>query len=61
MSEPDYHRDMRLPAGTRCDDCANAKRCFAFGFARSGDTACDFWPSRYRKAEAIPAPSQDAA
>jgi hypothetical protein len=58
MSEPDYHREMTLPAGRRCDDCANAKRCFAFGFAKAGDTSCDFWPSRFRKAEA---PCQDAA
>lgn len=37
-----------LPPGVKCDDCGNAPRCFAFGLARPGDTACHTFPIRFR-------------
>ncbi len=46
--EPDFEAEMRLPDGATCDGCANAKRCFAFGFSTPGGSSCGFWPSRYR-------------
>lgn len=46
--EPDYDAEMRLAEGVTCDDCAHAKRCFAFGYSTPGRTSCDFWPSRFR-------------
>lgn len=50
--ERDYDAEMRLPTGKTCDDCGHAKRCFAFGFSKSGNTSCDFHPPRwdFRKA-----------
>lgn len=49
-SEPNYEAEMRLPPDKTCDDCAHARRCFAFGFSKPGRTNCDFWPSRFRAA-----------
>lgn len=48
LREPDYDAEMKLPVGASCDDCASAKRCFAFGYSTTGRTSCDFWPSRFR-------------
>jgi hypothetical protein len=47
-SEPDYDAEMKLPAGITCDDCIHARRCFGFVFSKSGNSSCDFWPSRFR-------------
>lgn len=47
-AEPDYAAEMKLPEGRTCDDCAHSRRCFAFGFAKSGNTSCDFWPNVFR-------------
>ncbi len=49
MSEPDYRKEMQLPTGKTCADCAHVRRCTAFGYTTATDTACDFWPSRYRE------------
>lgn len=46
--EPDYYAEMRLPDGRTCDDCAHSRRCFAFGFSKSGRTSCDFWPNVFQ-------------
>lgn len=51
--EPDYEAEMKLPAGKSCDDCVHAGRCFAFGFSKSGNTSCDFWPSKFRVAQPV--------
>lgn len=48
--EPDYDAEMALPQGTTCDDCRHARRCFGFGFSKTGRKSCDFWPSRFSRA-----------
>jgi hypothetical protein len=56
--EPDYDAEMKTPPGKTCDDCAHAKRCFAFGFSRPGRGSCDFWPSRFKlRVDPSPTPS----
>lgn len=48
MAEPDYLREMKLPAGKTCGDCVHVARCMAFGFTKSIDrTTCDFHPNRF--------------
>lgn len=46
-TEPDYAAEMKLPEGRTCDDCRHSRRCFAFGFAKRGNTSCDFWPNLF--------------
>jgi hypothetical protein len=48
-TEPDYAAEMQLPAGKTCDHCVHSRRCFAFGFSKSGNSSCDFWPTRFRE------------
>jgi hypothetical protein len=49
VDEPDYVTEMKLPSGSTCEDCVHARRCFAFGFSKPGNSSCDFWPSRFRR------------
>ena len=48
--EPDYAAEMALPQDKTCDDCRHSRRCFGFGFSKTGNTSCDFWPNRYSDA-----------
>ena len=45
--EPNYDLEMKLPEGKTCDDCVHAKRCFGFGFSKTGNKSCDFWPNKF--------------
>jgi hypothetical protein len=49
LRERDYDAEMRLPDGTRCDDCRHFSRCTGFGFTTPGRTSCDFWPNRFAR------------
>jgi len=50
--EPDYDAEMKLPDGKTCDNCVHARRCFGMGFSTTGRTSCDFWPNKFRPANA---------
>lgn len=52
--EPNYDEEMKLAADKTCDDCIHSRRCFAFGFSKSGRKSCDFWPNRFREAQQQP-------
>lgn len=54
MTEINYDAEMKLPSGKTCDDCAHSRRCFAFGFSKTGNTSCDFFPNRWQSAAALP-------
>lgn len=47
--EIDYDAAMRLPPGKTCGDCAHVRRCVAMFGHVPADTACDFYPSRFRQ------------
>jgi hypothetical protein len=48
-------KDIALPAGKTCSDCAHWKRCKALIQSMTGkETTCDFAPSRFREKEAKP-------
>jgi hypothetical protein len=48
QTEADYERAMNLPAGKRCADCAHFRRCAWLIGADGTETACDWYPSRFR-------------
>jgi hypothetical protein len=39
-----------LPAGKTCSDCAHVVRCATMFGQDANDTACQFFPSRWREA-----------
>lgn len=55
MGEPreiDYRAGTRILHGLTCDDCAHTRRCNLLGYTSPGGTACDFYSSRFRIANA---------
>jgi hypothetical protein len=58
-TEPDYDAEMRLAPGVTCDDCAHCRRCFAFGFSKTGRTSCDFYPNRFLAVRTLLKDNQD--
>ena len=44
------YREMALPAGKTCNDCAWYQRCSkVIGLENSGSKKCDWHPSRFRE------------
>lgn len=42
---------MDLPPGESCSTCVHVDRCTRMFGAKPGNTACDFYPVRFQKAE----------
>lgn len=57
VSDADAERAMNLPAGKTCTDCAHfAPRCLWLIGADGTETACDWYPSRFRALDVVTAP-----
>lgn len=50
MAEPNYHEEMKLPAGSTCKDCKLYSRCRQL-FNCDEFTTCDWWPRRFEPKE----------
>jgi len=47
-------KDMALPPGKTCGDCANWRRCKALIWdLNPKETTCDFAPSRFREKQEV--------
>lgn len=56
VSDADAERAMNLPDGKTCTDCAHFRWCSWFIQADGTETACDWFPSRFREAAAAVVP-----
>ena len=45
-------KEMQLPEGKTCGDCAHVKRCLGLGYTPSASyDSCDFHPNRFTPKE----------